>query len=67
MNAVLKHTDHYEVPEITPMIIERKNMTIVGGCYSIARNCNGSANGCGAKLSNEETEINDMETELTTT
>lgn len=56
MNALQRNDDEYEAPVITPMVIKRENMTIVAGCFSVDRICNGSSNGCGAKLSNDNLE-----------
>jgi len=61
MNAALKMKFNYEAPKIDEMTIDRKSMTIVGGCYSDARNCNGSANGCGAELHKKD---NDEKSEI---
>lgn len=57
MSAALKMKYTYEPPVVDEMAIDRKSMTIVGGCYSIDRNCNGSSNGCGAVLHKNENDI----------
>lgn len=56
MMEILKKIFIYESPEVTPMVIEKESTIIVGGCYSVDRSCNGSSNGCGAKLSTDTSE-----------